>query len=269
MSHLKAYIDESYVPNGVFVLAGYISTQKRWAEFSAEWEQLLRPFGTLKEGTSEYHFKYSEMTINEERRARISLFEQVAQRHALMAISCMIDAQELRRTQARIQVPGIELDFGHFGNPYLFSYRCLMDKFHSCREVLRDVIDPSQKVDFIFDEQINDKKAILRSWHDYISNRSDEAQEVYGAPPTFSDDRVSLPLQAADLWAGMIREAYVGGKADDVFKRSAKEDSPNQAFPCAVMEWTEDAIVEDLKKLVRSETDAPIYDVRWGAIDLG
>jgi hypothetical protein len=66
---LQAFIDESYSNDGTYVLAGYIASVEEWASFSREWQELL-PYGTLDKD-DQFHFKMSEMAINEERMKRV------------------------------------------------------------------------------------------------------------------------------------------------------------------------------------------------------
>jgi hypothetical protein len=67
----QAFVDDSYTPNGEFVLGGHIATAKHWAEFSKEWEALL-PLGTLSNENA-YHFKMAEMAQTPERISRVPL----------------------------------------------------------------------------------------------------------------------------------------------------------------------------------------------------
>ncbi len=69
---LQAYIDESSDENGVFVLAGCISDAESWAAFTKEWEGVLK-YGILNKH-GRYHFKMSDMALNEERMSRVSRY---------------------------------------------------------------------------------------------------------------------------------------------------------------------------------------------------
>lgn len=60
---LQAYVDESETEDGALALGGLISTPERWAEFTREWEAMLK-HGTLA-SSGDYHFKMSEMAISE------------------------------------------------------------------------------------------------------------------------------------------------------------------------------------------------------------
>ena len=122
----------------------------------------------------------------------------------LASISAKINIADLRRVQARLLVPGIDIDWGLFANPYFITFRCLMDKFHIERLNLTEILPADQKIDFYFDNQ-SDKKAIIEMWDGYLKERSDEVRQFYGATPSYRDDEEFLPLQAADFWAWWVR----------------------------------------------------------------
>jgi hypothetical protein len=256
---LQAFIDESYEPNGRFVLAGYISDSKSWAEFSIEWQALLKPYGVLNEH-QEYHFKYSEMASTPERAARIPAFEAVARKHALLAVSCTLNIPDLRSAIDRISAPGVVMDFGPLKNPYRVGFRALMDKFHNHRKAFAEILNPDEPVHFVFDEQLGAQAGIIAEWSEYLSSRSAEVRKVYGSTPLFRRDRDVLPLQAADLWAGKVREELAKGEAASLFV--AERENSRHQFPCLHMDWDEEALVKDLVNAIRSQYAGPVYDSR-------
>jgi hypothetical protein len=86
---LQAFIDDSYTSDGVYVLAGYISSAEAWANFSKHWEEML-PFGTLNKH-GRYHFKMSEMGANDEGMSRLPGFFRIIEKNVLVALSCKIN----------------------------------------------------------------------------------------------------------------------------------------------------------------------------------
>jgi hypothetical protein len=64
---IQAYMDDSFSPGGVHVLAGYVAPAESWAAFSKEWEQLLPR--ALPGKTGKYRFKMKEMARRMEGRA--------------------------------------------------------------------------------------------------------------------------------------------------------------------------------------------------------
>jgi len=210
---LQAYIDDSYNKNGVFVLAGYIASAESWAAFSKEWEEML-PHGVLDED-GRYHFKMSEMALNDDRMSRVSWFYRIIERHIIGYVSCKIDISELKGIPRRFYIPGAVVDWGLYTNPYYVTFRCLLDMFHNNRARMREAIPDDETIDFYFDEQA-EKTAILAMWDWYINSRGEDVRKYYGATPRFEDDKEFLPLQAADLWAWWVRKWYTEGTPEKI-----------------------------------------------------
>jgi hypothetical protein len=195
---LQSFMDESYTENGVFVLAGYISTAESWASFSKEWEELLPTALRKKDGT--YRFKMREMATVLD---RVPPFYRVIEKHALMSVSCMIDLSELNRAKERIWVPGRHFEWGYINDPYQYCFYQFLTSFHykrldgSLREPLKQILS-NQKVYFYFDT-LTSKKAIYNAWDRYASALPAEMRALYGMEPRFEDDEQFLPLQGCGL----------------------------------------------------------------------
>jgi hypothetical protein len=205
LMNLQAVIDDSSDPGGIYVLGGYIASAEAWAEFSREWEELLPLASVSRSGVR--RFKMAQMAASEGRMAHIPAFYRVIERHVLASVSAKINVADLRRVQARILVPGLDIEWGTYKNPYFVTFRCLMDMFHIHRPKMSELLPADQKIDFYFDNQ-SDKKAIVEMWDNYIIERPDEVRKFYGAAPSFRDDEEFLPLQAADFWAWWVRKWY-------------------------------------------------------------
>lgn len=257
---LQAFIDESYDKGGNYVLGGFISTERRWALFSKEWESALK-FGTLAEGSNIYHFKHREMLLNSERAERIKYFDAIARRHTIMALSCKINLAEMVAAQKRLVIPGIEIDFGPFTDPFKLSVRCLLDKFHSSRSLFSNVIAEDQRIDFIFDEQMGNDRLIRGSWSEYVNSRDPKIASTYGRTPSFMRDHECYPLQAADMWVGTVRKAFLEGNLDSIRVNFAED---HDLQPWVHMEWDEDQLFEAFATMARDFTDNVIFDVRYG-----
>lgn len=261
---LQAYIDESYEPDGVFVLGGYVSTAERWSRFASDWEKCLPKFGVLDSKSNQYHFKYNQMAALQERRERIPIFENIVMDHALFGLFCRIHIQDIQRAIGRIQIPAHKfVDFAEWEHPYYVAYRCLMDMFHFNRDRFPDLVPEGEPIDFIFDDQLFEKKIIIETWRDYIEEKPDSVRHLYGRMPAFRDDKQFLPLQAADLIAGKVRENFTKDTFYEVFE---KGPSDKVAFPILGVEFNEDQLVASFKDLARAFTDAQIFDVKYGDV---
>ena len=264
----QAYIDDSYTPNGEFVLAGHVATAEAWAEFSKDWENIL-PAGTLSK-SGWYHFKMKEMAANADRMKRLPGFWWTIQKHVVVSLSCRINIEELRRARARIYVPGGQIDWGFWSNPYLAATRCLLDMFHNNRHKIEKRIPVDQPVDFIFDEQ-TEKAVILEAWDRYIASRSVEIRALYGATPRFENDQRFLPLQAADFWAWWVREWSESGGIEEKMKTLDFGEWRGRDHTTKHMvthySFNENQIAHELQKGTSAMLPGrPIYDVTFSPI---
>ena len=62
-----------------------------------------------------------------------------------------------------------------------------------------------EPIDFIFDEQPDQMKRVMESWEIFLEVAGDEIKPLLAHPPIFRNDKITLPLQAADLHAWWIR----------------------------------------------------------------
>jgi hypothetical protein len=120
----------------------------------------------------------------------------------------------------------------------------------------------TEKIDFIFDSQTQ-KGAILRSWDEFMANRTPEVRRLYWSAPRFEDDNVFLPLQSADLWAWACRQWFEDGRpmvGDSMVipKIPVSSKIPHQ---WTIMHYEEDTIVKALKGILEAQfPDVVIYD---------
>jgi hypothetical protein len=259
----KAIIDDSQDENGTFVLAGYVARAEAWTKFTQEWQKLLPR--TRKGRSGKHRFKMNEMVQSEELRAHLPAFFRVIEAHVLGSIATIISTSDLRRVQARIFVPGAEIDWGVYANPYYVTYRCLMDKFHSARLRMANWIPPNEQVNFVFDMH-SSQKEIRTSWDHYIAGRADDLRGFYGACPIFEDDEEFLPLQAADFWSWWVRKWDVQGTPEKIRKWDfdgfgASED---KKFLRIEIRFNQDELARVMIDALRAHIgpDKPIIDLR-------
>lgn len=261
--NLQAMIDDSRDDRGVFVLAGYIAEAESWARFSIEWEKTL-PYAVLgPSGT--YRFKMAEMATTAERMNRVSAFYRIIEDHVLGWVSVKINTRDLDRVQKRIFVPGVDIDWGHYSNPYYIAFRCLMDKFHIERPSMSPAIPLEQKIDFFFDEQA-EKGLIMSMWDQYFQNRPSEVQKYYGARPKFQSDDQLLPLQAADFWAWWVRKWYVEGEPEKILKPDFGhfQHAGKKKYLRVAIDFDQEALMGVMIKIIREQIgqSKPIIDLR-------
>ena len=209
----QAYIDESE-KDGLLVLAGYIAPASAWAQFSIEWQPLLRRFGILDK-TNTYSFHMTEMAFNADRIENAQVFYRVIERYVSGLVSVALRIDDLNRAINRVlligpdgmayRVPEVPL----LTRPYVMAFRQLLGlvgMFPRLGGVAERIIPVNQKIDFIFDDR-GEKRAILEAW-DIFSVMQPDVRSIFGATPRFEDDKEFLPLQAADMLAWFVRASY-------------------------------------------------------------
>lgn len=252
---LQAFIDESETEGGFFVLGGYIATAESWSSFAGEWETLLRKYGRQKKD-GRYHFKMKEMARVADSAKRTELFFRVIEDHVIGWVSARINKPDLKKAISRIVVPGLEIDWGSYANPYFITFRCLVDMFHIHRPEMVEAMPLGEKIDFFFDDR-TDKKPILDMWENYIAARPDAIKEYYGAMPRFEDDMDFLPLQAADYWAWWVRKWCVDGTPEKIAECNFGDFGllGNKKFLRVDICFDEAALVTSLVKSLRQQLD--------------
>jgi hypothetical protein len=262
---LQAYIDDSEGTDGSYVLAGHIASVEQWATFSREWGRLL-PWAKLGRNNVR-RYKFNEMMGNPQDRERSAAFYRVIEDNVLLSISYCLNRHDIRRARNRIYSPNGLISWEGLGNDYLVAFRGLLDSFNANRHQLGAAL-LTEPVDFIFDEQ-REKGMIFALWDDYMQKRSPEDRALYGTTPRFESDEKFLPLQAADLWAGMNRAWRQQGEVSERIAdldfgawQSKKRDTHGRM----AIELSEDDIVENLLRAARSSVafeGVMVFDIKW------
>jgi hypothetical protein len=195
---LRAYIDDSNMGQGpVAVLAGWLAPAKVWAQFSDDWDAVLRMSPRIE------YFKWKEWRalnnefggITEERALeKLKLLVGVLAQHQPVGVASVI-SNDLHRKIFKDNVDPI------LRHPYYLA-------FHSTVVLLTDhAADrlPGERIDFHFDIQPGQMEAATASWERLKRVAPLNLQHIIGAVG-FNDDIRVNPLQAADLNAGFTRE---------------------------------------------------------------
>ena len=261
---LQAYVDESGDDDsGIFVMGGCIATVQSWEEFSIEWERMLPDWGILDRDNT-YHFHFREMIYR--KKENIGIFFDTLHKYSMGYMSAKINKKDLKNAIARISAPGLHIDWDYSANPHFLLFSFLMDTFHQYRPDMSDYFG-DEPIDFYFDNHIN-KKAIISSWGDNLERRTEEMKKYYGATPRFEDDKIFLPLQGADLIAGIVREAYLAGQhSKEVAKLEVKgiNRTVRKNVISLATEFDEDQIAKYLKRVVQhlAGSNRVIYDSKF------
>jgi hypothetical protein len=196
---LKVFIDGSGTgdPNW-FVLAGYLSTAERWADFSTEWQRLIDMRSPHYRALD--YFKMNEMTSDADRE-RCGWFYRVIEDHALMALSVVVNVQDLRNAAIERNWEAKVGDVPALMNPYFIAFDFIITGLaqHSAK------IGLNGPVDFVFDNE-SQKATCIQAWEAVKKSVADDCKRFVGDTPIYRDDKTTLPLQAADLYAYWVRE---------------------------------------------------------------
>ncbi|MBZ9758420.1 DUF3800 domain-containing protein [Mesorhizobium sp. ESP6-5] len=209
---LQAYVDESVSTNpAIYVMAGLIAPLESWAKFSADWADILsmKPrIGRFKMSEAMNYGGEFASWSQDRRDERILLLQNVISDHVKAGVVAAVMVDDFNRIIKGSQLPK------QFHSPYYFLLYQMILKLAEGQEGL----GLQGPVNFIFDDQMMEKKKIRRDWDRYKSLLQAQKKPV-GNMPVFEDEERVLPLQAADMMAWIIR-----AHAEDQFQ--GKERRP-------------------------------------------
>lgn len=198
---LRAFMDGSGGRNhsGALVLAGYVSTVDKWLAFSKEWQLILEMPLRLR------YFKMNEAVNlksefadwSESRRdERLRLFYGAIEQHVEFFLICIIPFVEFDKAVGKLPPFGF--------HPYYLAWAAIMGQIRKHQASF----GITEKIDFVFDEEVMEKSVLLKNWCDMISATPPEESQFVGSTPVFEDDEDFLPIQAADLIAWIQRNRW-------------------------------------------------------------
>jgi hypothetical protein len=98
------------------------------------------------------------------------------------------------------------VDPAALNNPYFLAFKAIVNVL--ARE--QHHIGEQDPISFIFDNE-SEKAIVLNAWETMKESFSPDIRRNIGDTPIFRDDKSTLPLQAADLYAYWVREWEVRG----------------------------------------------------------
>jgi hypothetical protein len=198
---LQVWLDDSgkeQMP--AFVLAGYVAPLDNWCDFSDAWKVLLakppRALEYLKYYEAfglRYQFKGWKPS---ERDARLLEFVPIIASTSAKGIAFVVD-------HAAFEMIIRDAPNTPFKTPYTLAY------FLSLCAILPTVQDafPTEKVEIIFDEGVvNPHEAGTAYQH--LFTLAPNLAAMLADRPRFENDKLQMPLQAADLLAGCVRASH-------------------------------------------------------------
>jgi hypothetical protein len=210
---LQAYSDDSgnNADSPVFVLAGFIARAEKWIEFEKRWAEALSGPPSIA------YFKMKECAAlrgqfggwgNAARDERLASLVRIIKETALASIFALVRRADFTKHLGQLRGAG-------FKTPYPLVYYSLMSVTLRC---LRDNSLISEKIDFIFDEQLRLSDTVQSIYTRVLAAMPDSMRSRIGGRPIHGSDRKFLPLQAADLFAWHIRRWYFANEKGKEFE---------------------------------------------------
>ncbi|HEX3651997.1 MAG TPA: DUF3800 domain-containing protein [Rhizomicrobium sp.] len=189
----RTFCDESGRGEAAFVVGGLSAKVDRWLAFSDRWQAVLDAEPSL------LHFHHSQRQglTKEQHQAKIEALIPVVNEFVERGDLIVVDVAEYKAVY-RNKV-GVTYD-----QPFHIGYVSIF------MQAAAHIADPSAKVDFVFDDVDDTALVELREAHREFSAicPAAEVKKRFGALPVTGNDEELPPLQAADLWSGIMRRAY-------------------------------------------------------------
>jgi hypothetical protein len=133
----------------------------------------------------------------DKRNKKVADLWAVIERHVMVGAYIVIPSVVFKQYASLIDHPKAD-------NPYFSAVFNMMIKMSE----LEDAFGITEPVDFTFDFQQGMELPVQEAWDALKAFPQDRVKRRLGKRPQFDDDKVSMPLQAADLHAWWVRRRY-------------------------------------------------------------
>lgn len=218
---LKAYIDDSggtdLNQHKYFVLAGLLSNDERWAEFTTAWQAALaEPPGAAylkmsEAGVLRKEFSMRKGWTSELRDQRIYKLTEIIRENAIFRLSVCVDKKAFRDHISSIKLKN---PAPTAGNPYFLAFHKLVLGLPMLQAINLGTSQPESAVEFIFDEQGATGRYANEAWERIKTQLLPNMRPagipdflpLLGRTPRYCSEKDEIPLQAADLLAWYMRK---------------------------------------------------------------
>lgn len=196
---LASYFDDSGSEGlgPVFILGGYVAPVEKWKQFSREWSAAL----SEEPAIAYLKMRHANSLRGEfwgwsvqARNTKLDRLAEVIINNVSLGVASAVFWEDWQKVKAEFPtIPLIPYDFLYHGTMAVTA------------RFVREHFPKLSKIDFIFDEQEGagaraaSSFALVKQWLE------PEEIEVVAGPPIQRDEKLFLPLQAADLLAWQIR----------------------------------------------------------------
>jgi hypothetical protein len=190
-------------------IAGYAARTEVWEGFSDRWD------AALKSPPSIQYFKMTdayalarefEGWTTEARNKKVhALIDVITQTEILYGIAVALhNADYLGIAKDTIGMP--------FNDQFYFLFQSAIQQTF----VYQFTAGITERVDFIFDESNKQLDEVMAVWLHLMAVAPPKLHNLVNGPPMFRDDKKFMPLQAADLLAGQMRNYYCREPGDRI-----------------------------------------------------
>jgi hypothetical protein len=199
---MQAFIDESESQGQQFVFAGFIGSADSWTVFADRWEASRKRLPEIQK------FKFYDFAQRSGSFSSSRLPEAARKQRASELVATM-SGLGLIRISIAIGLPGFfEMSRESWSGlelaiPYCYAFQLITA---AVAQELLDRGHRGERFEIIFDEHLAlGPKA--KKWYPLVRELcvSDEIRTLMPMEPQFQTDDTALPLQAADLHAGLVR----------------------------------------------------------------
>jgi len=256
---LRAYVDDSGsdLQGPVYILTGYVSDVDSWENFALDWCQALHASPAID------YFKMQEAESRKEQfegwadqaiEAKVLSLIPIACKYAKRRVECIFWQEHYDLAHAwflvQIQKQMSPLVFSQveriFSNPYFLAFCLIMSDY-----AIRMEGEKSNEItDFVFDSQGKLGRSCVKWWkrmNDLIPFM--QYQRHIPHEPIHRDEKIFLPLQAADLLAWQTRRWLWEHHVRNVGEKR-KEMALLEATPLFMNRWNEERLREFFSKLL-------------------
>jgi len=194
-----AYIDDSNMNTPpVSVLGGWVGRAKDWAVFTDSWAEALWMKPRL------HYFKLTEAQnlkgefggwCEESRDERIRSLVKIIERYKFLGVANAMPLHDYKQVFGDIPDKGVQ-------NPYFLSFYGIITLLAGHYQRIRE----TEPIDFIFDDQPGQNDVVTAAWERFLTVVPPHLRSLLSDYPIFRDDKITLPLQAADLAVGRSRQ---------------------------------------------------------------
>ena len=200
---MQAFIDESEASGKHFVFAGLIGRAERWADFSARWKTALSQ--QPKIDRFKFHeFDHRQGAFSNSQLPSLEREKKVAELVTTLSGAGFTRVSVTLGIPAFLQMADSALSGTELAIPYCYAFQLIVAAVAS--ELLEQ--GQTERCEIVFDEHLMfGPKA--RKWYPLVRELcvTDRARSILPAEPIFRKDDDTMALQAADLYAGLVRSS--------------------------------------------------------------